>query len=131
MRRYVVSGSLALLVLATTLLPSTVAVADEQTVLQVVVVDVTGGVDNYVQEVIKARSMMKRLGIKAEIRVWQAVLAGESTGAVVVTVEFATIAAYADSYAKTGADSEYQRWLEELGEIRTITSNSLYRELMP
>ena len=130
MKRYALLG---LLVLAIGLGPlsSAVAVAEEQTVSQVVVVDVTGGVDTYVKEIEKAKAIMKRLGIKASIRTWQAIQAGERTGAVVVAVEYPTMAAYADGYAKLNADSEWKSWLEGLDRIRTVVSSGLYRELSP
>ena len=73
--------------------------------------------------------MLKRLNISATIRVWRATLAGPNTGSISVTQEFASIGAFADAMTKISADAEYNQWLKNLDKIRTVVSDSLYKQL--
>ena len=72
---------------------------------------------------------MKKLGINQQIRVWQATFAGPNAGSVAAAIEYPSMAAFADADAKTHADKDYQAWLKDTAKIRTIVSDSLYREL--
>jgi hypothetical protein len=89
----------------------------------------TANVSAYMQELDKGRAMMKRLGINSTLHIYRAAFAGDSAGSIVVTQEYPTWAAFADAQAKTSADSEFSAWLKNLDSIRSITSDSLYREL--
>ena len=104
------------------------AYADSNVVLRVVTVK-TDDVATYTHELDKARVILKRLGISATVRVWRATLAGPNTGLVIVSQEYANLGAFADSTTKTAADAEYTQWLKNLDKIRTVVSDSLYREL--
>ena len=95
--------------------------------LRVVVVK-TDDPATYAQEIEKGRQVMKSLGIQGQTRVWQARFAGTDAGAVVVSIEYPNMAAFADAVAKTNASSEYQAWLKGLDKIRKIVSDSLYTE---
>ena len=106
---------------------SSTAFAQKATVLRVVVVK-TDDVAAYVQEIDKGRQVMKSIGIQAQTRVWQAKFAGPEAGAVVVSIEYPSMAAFADAVAKTNASSEYQAWLKGLDKLRKIVSDSLYTE---
>ena len=86
-------------------------------------------VSAYMAELEKGRAMMKRLGVNTTLRVWRATFAGPNTGTVVVTQEFPSWQAFADANAKTGADAPFAAWLAGLDKVRTIVSDSLYREL--
>jgi 6-phosphogluconate dehydrogenase (decarboxylating) len=109
-----------------------VAAADTDKVLQVVAVQVKSGmVDKYVSRVDKLKAVQERLGTKGTIRVWQASIAGDNTGTVVVGVEYPSLAAFAEGMEKLNADSEWQGIIAGLDDIRTIVSTSLYRELTP
>ena len=107
---------------------SATAFADSSIVLRVVTVK-TDDVGAYMHELDKARDMLKRLGISAQIRAWRATFAGPNTGAVVVSQEYASLAALADAMTKVAADPEYNQWLKNLDKMRTIESDSIYREL--
>jgi hypothetical protein len=96
--------------------------------LRVIIVK-TDNVAAYVQQIEKGRAMMKRLGIQATLHIWRATYAGPNTGTVVVSQEYPTWAAFAESQAKGAADPEFSAWLANLDKIRTIMSDSLYREL--
>ena len=75
------------------------------------------------------RALMKKLGVNMQLRVFRATFAGPNTGTIVVTQEYASWAALSDAQAKTAADPEFSKWLKNLDTVRTITSDSLYREL--
>ena len=106
---------------------SSAAFAQKATVLRVVVVK-TDDPATYAQEIEKGRQVMKSLGIQGQTRVLQARFAGPEAGAVVVSIEYPNMAAFADAVAKTNASSEYQAWLKGLDKIRKIVSDSIYTE---
>ncbi len=106
---------------------SSAAVAQKATVLRVVTVK-TDDPAAYAQEIEKGRQIMKAIGIQATTRVWQARFAGPEAGIVVVSIEYPNMAAFADSYAKASASSEYMAWLKGLDKVRKIVSDSLYSE---
>ncbi len=123
-------AAVALLGVTLLLCASTLARGAQATVLRVIVVE-TDNVGAYVQEIERGKAMLKRLGSRAEIRIWQARFAGPQAGTVVVSVEFPSLTAFAEDDAKVSADSEYQTWLKGLDKIRKIVSDSLYNELSP
>jgi len=96
--------------------------------LRVVVVK-TDNVAAYMQELDKGRAMMKKLGINVTLRIWKATYAGPETGSVVVSQEYASFAAFAEAQSKSSADAQFAAWLAGLDKVRTIVSDSLYREL--
>jgi hypothetical protein len=103
------------------------AFAQKTTVLRVVVVK-TENPAAYAQEIEKGRQIMKSLGVQATTRVWQAKYAGPEAGAVVVSIEYPSMDAFADGYKKTSASSDYQNWIKDLDKVRKIVSDSLYTE---
>jgi hypothetical protein len=103
-------------------------------ILRLVIVDVHGEVEGFAAELERGRSILRRCGVEAEVRAWQATYAGSHTGQVIVTLEFADFAAFARSehaYAKAPADPEFTDWAEGLALMRTLTSDSLRVELAP
>ena len=109
-------------------LPS-LAAADSNTVLQVTTVQVKAGqMDAYLAKVKQLQAIIKRLGTSGTTRVWEATLAGDGTGTVVVGVEYPSLAAYAESTTKVSADSEWKAMIASLDDMRTVVSRSLYRE---
>jgi hypothetical protein len=124
MTRSVVMAGVILLVVC---LASSAAFAQKATVLRVVVVK-TEDPAAYTAEIEKGRQLMKSLGIQGQTRVWQARFAGPEAGMVVATIEYPSMAAFADAVAKTNASSEYQAWIKGLDKVRKIVSDSLYSE---
>jgi hypothetical protein len=120
--------ALALVVLTLLLGVSSAALAQKTTVLRVVVVK-TDNVAAYLQGLEQAKEVMKKIGLTQQLRVWQATFAGPNAGSIVVAIEYANMAAFADADAKTHADKDYQAWLKSMEKIRTIISDSLYKEL--
>lgn len=119
--------AMAVVILLAVFALSSAAFAQKGTVLRVVVVK-TDNVATYAQEIEKGRQLMKGMGVQAEIRVWQAKFAGPEAGAVVVSIEYPNMAAFAAADAKLNASSEYQSWIKSLDKIRKIVSDSLYSE---
>jgi hypothetical protein len=108
------------------------AAADSNTVLQVTAVQVKPGqMDAYLAKVKQLQAIMKRLGGSSTTRVWEATIAGDDSGTVVVGVEYPSLAAYAESTAKVSADAEWQKMMADLDGMRTVVSRSLYRERTP
>ena len=89
----------------------------------------TDNLSAYMAELDKGRAMLKRLGVSVQLRVWRAQYAGPQAGTLTITQEYPSWAAFADGQAKTMADPEFAKWLAGLDKVRTITSDSLYREL--
>jgi ABC-type sugar transport system substrate-binding protein len=118
----------AFVVLTLMLGMSSAALAQKTTVLRVVIIK-TDDVSAYLQQLEKGKEVMKKLGITQQIRVWQATFAGPNAGSVVAAIEYPSMAAFADADARTRADKDYQAWLKDTAKIRTIVSDSLYREL--
>jgi len=118
----------AFVLLALLLGMSTAAFAQKSTVVRVVVIK-TDDVAAYLQALDRGTEIMKKIGVNATTHAYRATYAGPEAGAIVVTIEFPNMAAFADYSAKTEADKDYQAWLKDLAKIRTIISDSLYREL--
>jgi hypothetical protein len=104
------------------------ALAGSSVVLRVVTVK-TDNVSAYVQEIAKARQVIKRLGLSVQTRVWRATYAGPNAGTVIVSQEYANLVAFADAMTKATADAEYSQLIKGLDKIRTVQSDSLYNEL--
>jgi len=117
------------LVLLTLCLGISSAAFAQKTAVQRVVVIKTDNVAAYVQLIEQGKEIQKKLGITITTRIWQATFAGPNAGTVVVTIEFPDLNALAQDDTKLNADSEYQAWLKDLGKVRTIVSDSIYKEL--
>jgi len=121
------NAAMAIVALLFVCAESSAAFAQKATVVRVVVVK-TDNPAAYAQEIEKGRQIMKGLGVQATTRVFQARFAGPEAGAVVVSIEYPSMDAFADAYKKTSASSDYQNWLKDLDKVRKIVSDSLYTE---
>jgi hypothetical protein len=93
----------ALMAAAALALASSAAFAASSAWLRVIVIK-TDSLAAYTHELDRGRAMLKRLGIPAQIRVWRATYAGADAGAVVVTVEYPSWAAFADGQESGGEE---------------------------
>ena len=107
---------------------SNAALAEGKTYLRVIVVK-TEDVSAYMHELDKGKLILKRLGVPVQLRVWRATFAGPDAGALIVSQEYPSFAAFADSTAKTAVDPEFLQWVKGLDKVRKIASDSLYQEL--
>jgi hypothetical protein len=90
-----------------------------------------GKLDTYRQRLASGQAISERLGLKARMRAWHAELAGPTTGAVAVGVEYPDLATYVADQAKLAGDPEWQKLVSGLDEIRTLGGRSLYQEITP
>jgi hypothetical protein len=129
-RRNLMSGKFTSLVAAAALAiaMSSAAAAASTVVLRVIQVK-TDNVAAYMQQLDKGRAMLKRLNIPTQLRIWRATYAGPNTGTVIVSQEFPTWQAFADAQNKIASDPEFSAWLASLDKVRTVVSDSLFREL--
>jgi hypothetical protein len=119
---------LAVMSLAVLLGMSSAAFAQKTTVVRVVVVK-TDNPAAYAQALEAGKEIMKKAGISPVVHVYQATYAGAEAGAVVATIEYPSIVALAEAETKLRADKDYVAWIKGLDKIRTIVSDSIYREL--
>ena len=91
----------------------------------------TDDVSQYVKQIERLTAILERLNSPATIRVLVAAYAGPYTGNVIVVVEYASMAELAEEEARGLADEEYTTWLAGLDDIRTIVSDSIYRDISP
>jgi hypothetical protein len=107
---------------------SSAAFAQKTTVVRVVVVK-TDNPAAYAQAIEAGKEIMKKAGVSADTRVFRASYAGPETGAVIAAIEYPSIAALAEAETKLRTNKDYIDWLKGLDKIRTIVSDSIYREL--
>lgn len=98
--------------------------------LRVVVVD-TADVAGYVKALEDGKALLKQKGSAAKMRAWVARYAGPDAGSVVVSVEYPSLEALAKDDAMMRSDADMRAWLERLGKMRKILSDSIYEELKP
>jgi hypothetical protein len=104
------------------------AMAQKSTVVRVVVVK-TDNPAAYAAELEKGKELLKKLGLPATIHVYRASYAGPEAGTVVATIEYPSFTALAEAETKLQADKDYLAWIKGLDKVRTIVSDSIYREL--
>lgn len=96
--------------------------------LRVVVVQTTDAAA-YVKALQDGAAILKSKGSVGKIRAWQATFAGDETGTVVVSVEYPNFDALAKDTALFRSDADLKAWLQSLGKLRKILSDSIYEEL--
>jgi hypothetical protein len=120
---------MALILLGLTLSLSTAAFADGHSTLRVVMVD-TDDAAAYTAQLKEGRLLIQAIAPKMTIRTWRATFAGNSTGAIIVGIEYpGSLADFATAWEKVQADAGVAQWLAGLAGLRTIVSDSLYNEI--
>jgi len=104
--------------------------AANATTLRVVVVQTTDAAA-YAKALEDGKALLKAKGSPAQLRAWVATYAGESTGTVVVSVEYPNLEALAKDYGLMRSDADLRAWLQGLAKIRKVVSDSIYEELKP
>ena len=118
----------ALLITTALFLSAQVANAAEPVALRVIVVQPTD-LKAYVHELGNAQGLIKKAGVSAIVRIWQAQFAGSDAGTVIVSLEFANMAALAHYYEAARSNADLAAELAKLATMRKIVSDSLYTEL--
>jgi hypothetical protein len=111
--------------LLATLFLASVASADT---LRVIVVQTTDAAA-YVKALQDGAATLKAKGGTGKIRAWTATFAGDEAGAVVVSVEYPSLEALAKDMTLMRSDADLKAWLQGLGKLRKIVSDSIYEEL--
>ena len=108
------------------------ALADSPGVLQAVVINTNGKDGALLAEAKKNEKIFERLGIKARRRYLQATLAGPQTGAMIVSIDYPSLTAFAEAQAKLAEDTEWQEYIERVtGAGMMVESNSMYTDVTP
>jgi hypothetical protein len=106
--------------------------ASAEPLIQAVTVKVNPGkLDQYRQELKKIRAIQTRLGSKGTMRVWNVTAGGADAGQVLVGLEYPDAASWAADSGKMQADAEWQKVQAGLAGIRTVVSNSIWRDISP
>ena len=121
----------ALTLVASGVAPATPAAAGHHEAgLQVVSVRVAPGkMEKYLGKVKQLDGILRRHQSPAKVRVWNTTVGGPDTGNTIVGLEYPNAAAWAADSGKLQADSEWQKIVRGLDDIRTLESNSVWREI--
>jgi hypothetical protein len=107
-----------------------VSASAQDAVLSGVAVRVNPGeMDEYLSRVKGLQGVMDRLKTGSSIEAWQVTAAGPATGTTLVVLEYPSLVGYAEATTKSQGDAEFQKLIGGLGELRTIQSSSLYRQV--
>ncbi len=100
-------------------------------VINTVAIDTSGDLPGFLELFKRSQAIAKRLGNPAP-RVLLATLAGAQTNDIVISTEHASLVALAQAQAKTQADAEWQKLIEDAGNKGiSATSNSVWTEITP
>ncbi|MCC3860395.1 hypothetical protein [Pseudemcibacter aquimaris] len=83
----------------------------------------------YVEKLKEGQALLNSMNSSGTLKAWQATIAGSSSGAIAVVVEWENMSAFAMDSEKIQNSEEWANWLASLGKIRKILSVSLYSEL--
>lgn len=105
------------------------AFADDHSTMRVVVVQ-TDDVEAYVEQLKMGNKMIQAQDKNWNMTAWLSTFSGENTGAVVVAVQYpGGLADFAAAWEKNQDNDEISEWLDGLGDLRTVVSDSLYAEM--
>ena len=90
-----------------------------------------GKLEEYRKRVGSAKAINDRLKIPSRVRMWQAELAGASTGSVAIGAEYPDASAYVAAQEKLAADAEWQKLFASLDDLRTLEGRWMYQEITP
>ena len=79
-------------------------------VTEVIVVDIGGNMQKFQELAKRVDGISKQLHVGGTVRYHLATWAGEGSGRVIVTVEYPSLTALADSGAKMNASPEFRKW---------------------
>jgi hypothetical protein len=104
------------------------ALAAQAATLRVVVVEPTDEA-GYLKAVEQGRQLLKSKGSQGTIRVWKGKFAGSDAGRVVVSIEYPTFEGLAADVDRLATDPDLKKWMDSLGKLRKVLSDSVYQEL--
>jgi hypothetical protein len=119
-------------ILSAALLLAVAASPARAATLRVVVVEVApADLDAYVKLLEEGKALLKSKGMVGVMRAFRARYAGPDAGRVMVSIEYPSLEALAKDDAKVSADPEVKAWLQAMGKLRRVVSDSVYNELSP
>lgn len=114
MMRKLIITSMFLLVSA---LPLTATATDQnRPVLDVIIVDVNGDLDGFLDRMQRIQGVAQRLNLPAKLRVFQGTFAAEKNGEIHLYWELPSFIAFAEAETALHNDAEFLSILNELGE---------------
>jgi hypothetical protein len=121
-----------LLVLASAILPAASPSPDGPTVQEVLVFDVGPNMNKFIEITKRARAIAEKYGSTGKPRFWMSAYSGPNTGRVIVTVEYPSLVALAQSAAKVRQSPEWQQLLADTqASSIEMVSDSIAVELNP
>ena len=119
-------------VLALTLAaPEAWATDQNRPVRDMIIVDVNGDLEGFLDRMKRIEGVAERLGLEAELRVFCATFAGPKTGEVYLTWELPSFIAFAEAETALHNDAEFLEILGELDAAGQSFLKSSYRPLLP
>ena len=104
----------SLFVLACTLSVATFATDQHRPVLDVIIVDVNGDLDGFLDRMQRIEGVAERLGLPATLRVFQATFAAEKNGEIHLYWELPSFIAFAEAETALHSDEEFLSILAEM-----------------
>jgi hypothetical protein len=98
-------------------LPLVTSATDQnRPVLDVVIVDVNGDLDGFLDRMQRIQGVAKRLNLPAKLRVFQGTFAAEKNGEIHLYWELPSFIAFAEAETALHSDAEFLGILDEMGE---------------
>jgi hypothetical protein len=116
---------LSLTIIACGLPVDTIATDQDRPVLDVIVVEVNGDLDGFLERMQRIQAVAKRLKLAANLRVFQSTFAADKTGEVHLYWELPSFLAFAAAETALHNDSEFLAILEEMDEAGQSFSSEL------
>jgi len=91
------------------------ATDQDRPVLDVIVADVNGDLDGFLDRMQRIQNVARRLNLSARLRVFQATFAAEKNGEIHLYWELPSFIAFAEAETALHNDEEFLRILEEMG----------------
>ena len=106
----------SILVLVCTLPPAAFGTDQNRPVLDVVIVDVNGDLDGFLERMQRIQGVAERLHLPATLRVFQGTFAAEKNGEIHLYWELPSFIAFAEAETALHSDEEFLAILDEMGE---------------
>jgi len=104
----------SLTILACGLSVESIATDQDRPVLDVVVVEINGDLDGFLERMQRIQAVAKRLKLAANLRVFQTTFAADKTGEIHLYWELPSFRAFAEAETALHNDSEFLAILEEM-----------------
>ena len=100
-------------------------------VLDVIIVDVNGDLDGFLDRMKRIQGVAERLNLPATLRVFQGTFAAEKNGEIHLYWELPSFIAFAEAETALHSDDEFLAILEEMGEEARTRNSGIARRRRP